>query len=140
MADRPVVLYIDQADLDAYEALKKEDMFSEQSNARMFLLALSVGYSNGLRVPLSSRTSFVRTEYLKDGEVALLDCLAISVAGGAEVLMDAHQTHKIAEEYAHGGVQELLRSVRSTEYGSYDLVFETQTQTLQRQNSGTVLR
>ena len=71
MPNTPDRLSIDKKDKKLYDSLVDE-IFQNRERKDQFLLAMAIGYENGLRQSLSTREGFFRTEYLKEIDKALI--------------------------------------------------------------------
>jgi hypothetical protein len=118
----PDRLYIHTKDKELYDMLLKTKFFSGKSNKELFLFAMAIGFKNQVRREISSKLEFVRTEYLKEKDYALLYSLAIFETGKTNIVNNEAEVYKIAEEYAHGGIQLLVEKVK----GSNSEFFEKQ--------------
>jgi len=116
--------YIDNNDKDLYRRLKEQvNLFSDRDNKDMFIFAVCYGFKNDFRKSLSSKFGFVRAEYLKEDDWALLKVLAVK-ADNIEVLNNQDKIIEIAEEYAHGGIELLIKDVNESQYDSFEKNFE----------------
>lgn len=122
MADKIDRLFIDKKDEDRFNKLKKTTrILNGKSNKEIFLLSMAMGYTNDVRVPIDQRHEYVRMEYLKPEDDALIAAIAVA-SNSAEILLDTSQVYKVAEEYAHGGAV-LLESILD-QPGSFEKTFE----------------
>lgn len=120
MARGPDRLSIDRADRELYEhdAIKSE-ILKGRENKEQFLFAMAIGFKNQVRRPLDAREGFVRAEYLRPEDEALIDAVAIHDTGSADVLADREAVFRIAEEYAHAGIRLLYDRATSSQPGSF---------------------
>ncbi|MEM3385754.1 MAG: hypothetical protein QW738_05375 [Nitrososphaeria archaeon] len=109
----PDRLYIHIKDENIYKELEQNEFFKGKSNKDLFLFAMAVGFKNKVRRPIESKKEFVREEYLKEKDLVLLYALAIFETGKIDVINNKAEVYKIAEEYAHGGIQLLIDKVRA---------------------------
>jgi len=59
-------LFIDEDDKNLYEVLKREFGSAERmSNKDAFLLAMAVGFKNGVKEKIKRKFGYVRNEYFK---------------------------------------------------------------------------
>ncbi|MEM2942808.1 MAG: hypothetical protein QXT81_05250 [Candidatus Bathyarchaeia archaeon] len=120
MARTPDRLSIDKADRDLYDhnAVKSE-ILKGRENKEQFLFTMAIGFKNQVRRPLDAREGFVRTEYLRPEDEALIDAVAIYDTGSPDVLADREAVFRIAEEYAHAGIRLLYDRATSSQPGSF---------------------
>jgi len=120
MARGPDRLSIDKADREYYEhAAIKNEVFKGRENKEQFLFAMAIGFKNQLSSPLDAREGFVRAEYLRPEDEALIDAVAIHHTGSADVLADREAVFRIAEEYAHAGIKLLYNKATSSQTGTF---------------------
>lgn len=122
---RPDRLNIDRNDRKLYDELKKDPFFKDIQNKELFLLAMAVGFRNGKRHPLERKDGFVRTEYLRSEDVALMSAVALHDSeGDLNILTDKNRVCETAEEYAHAGIYILYNKVSTLQFGSFDKILE----------------
>lgn len=121
MAEIPDRLYIDKKDVNLY---KECEIFKDKSNREQLLFAMAIGFKNSVKHPLERKEGFVRTEYLKPEDFALLNAVAMYDAKTPEILANKEEVFKIAEEYAHAGIKLLYEKIKSLQYGSFYKQFE----------------
>jgi hypothetical protein len=125
MPDIPATLSIDDQDRVQYEEkLKREPVFNSRDNKDVFLVAMSFGFKNKVRVPLRKKFGFVRTSYLQIEDDALMDVVAYGDTGDPEVLADRGRVYQIAEEYAHGGIGLLVDWIAAQPHHSTEKALE----------------
>lgn len=123
----PDRFYIRKSDIEEYKRLKERDSpLEKKSNKDLFILALSIGYFEGIRLELDNKEGFVRTEYLSDKDKSLISALAVAEEGSLDVLLDKKKVYSIAEEYAAGGIRQLKERVFSGGYASFSKVLESE--------------
>ncbi|MCS7242529.1 hypothetical protein [Candidatus Caldatribacterium sp.] len=125
LKDVPVV-NIDEEDKKAYKELgESEEIFRNADAKDIFIIAVGLGVHKGLRKPIQKKHSggFFRGSYLREEDEALLAAVAV-YATSVDVLCNEREVVEIAEEYAHGGVQELLRWVQSSPFECFEKDFE----------------
>jgi len=122
----PDRLYIDENDRKLYDEVIEEifrgkigDEEKRWERKDQFLLAMAIGFKNEVRRPLKKKEGFIRKEYLKPEDKALINAIAIYDTGSIEVLLDKQKVFSIAEEYAHAGIRILHGEIKSGEPGSY---------------------
>ena len=120
MARLPDRLYIDKEDRELYghDSVKSE-ILAGRENKEQFLFAMAIGFKNQVRRPLDTREGFVRLEYMRPEDEALVDIVAIYDTGSADVLSDRETVFRIAEEYAHAGIKLLYDKATSGQPGSF---------------------
>lgn len=126
LKDVPVI-DIDEKDREAYDRLKEsEEVFRNLDWKDVFIIAMGLGLYKGLRKPIQKRHSggFFRGSFLREEDEALLAAAAVYAESGVDVLSNEREVIAIVEEYAHGGVHELLRWVESSPYGTFEKDFE----------------
>jgi hypothetical protein len=122
MPEKPDRLYIDQSDVQRYDDLEKcVRMFGKRQKKELFLTAMAIGWKNEARIPINKKQEFVRMEYLRPEDEALIYAVAIS-AGSVDILVDPLKVYQIAEEYAHGGITLLIAKINQP--GSFEKNFE----------------
>jgi len=122
MPEKPDRLYIDQSDVQRFDDLEKNvRMFEKRQKKELFLTAMAIGWKNEARIPMGKRQEFVRMEYLRPEDEALIYAVAIS-AESVDVLADPLKVMQIAEEYAHGGIPLLIAKINQP--GSFEKNFE----------------
>lgn len=123
-------VYIREKDRADYKRLRdaKDSPLYDTDNKNLFILAMSIGFYNQIRIELGEgKFGFVRTEYFKNKEKALIYAVAIFTEGTIEVLKDKKKVYSIAEEYATGGIRLLKENVfESEEFASYFKRLESQ--------------
>ncbi len=117
---KPLTISVDKSCIEDFRRLlKKDSPLKSKETKDVFLLAVAKGYSFKSRVKLKNKESFVRTEYLKDEDEALLKAIAISETKDWKILSDPKEIFAIAEEYAVGGIKHLKHEVFDKQYGSF---------------------
>jgi hypothetical protein len=124
----PIIIYIKKSQRPDFDILLKDSIFKEKENKHVFLLAMLIGFKNGIKIKLTDRDSkgFFRTEYLSDREKALIKAIAIADQKSLLILKDKKKVYSIVEEYAAGGIKILKDKVTSGEYGSFIKKFEAE--------------
>ena len=117
-------LYIEESKKGKYEYLKKEDIFKDKSNKDLFLLAMVIGFKNNLRKELKRKNGFVRTEYLNEDDIALIDALGLEETDNTEFLLDQEKIFEIAEEFANTGIDFLMDQICGSDFSSIERRFE----------------
>ncbi len=79
----------------------------------VFMWAISLGYQQGKRRPLSGKkvTIFRWAQFSPQVDIPLLKALAIADSGNVNVLLSQDEIMTIAEEYANAGIYELRVNV-----------------------------
>lgn len=126
MAKVPDRLYVDEKDRVLYERIESTGMFRGKTRKEQFLLALGLGFNNGLKRPLGKREGFFLTKDMRPEDEALLNAVAAYDAKSLEVLCDKSEVFKIAEEYAHAGIKILADKIEATQYGSFQKRLESE--------------
>lgn len=121
---------------DLRQILKTPDG-KNATNPRIFLLAMSIGFSKGVKGEKPPRANdAARLEYLREDEVGRMRLIAIHDAESSEILESDEDVIDIAEQYAHGGLV-LLRAEKETNPAFLDwLVAEMYKQTRQFTKNG----
>jgi hypothetical protein len=124
----PAAFYINKQDRALYEELlrDKNSPFREKDNKDVFLMAMTIGFAEGLRMKLDKREGFFRAEYLKPKEWALIAAVSVADKGNLNPLLDKKEEYAIAEEYAAGGVRLLKDKVFGGDFGSYGRKLESE--------------
>jgi len=102
----------------------KIEIFGEKSRKEQFLFAMAFGFKNKIKRPLETKEGFFLTKDLRVEDEALMDIVAVYDTGSADILSDRGKVFKIAEEYAHAGINLLHGKISSIEYGSFNKHFE----------------
>jgi len=119
----PDRLYVDKEDIKLYKFLQNEELFNGRENKDLFIIAIAFGYNNGLRKKIERREGFVRTEYLKEEDWALIYSIALDI-GPIEILEDDKMIFEVIEEYAKGGIELIVDKIEKTQFGSFEKKFE----------------
>ena len=123
--ENPDRLHIDKADRDFYNHdMLQNELFQSCTNKEQFLFAMAVGFKNGVNWELKTQDGFLRTEYLREEDEALIDAVALyhsSKTGEnpVEILSDRDKVFVIAEEYAHAGIKLIYDNLTSGQPGSF---------------------
>lgn len=123
MTKVPDRLYVDKEDIKLYKFLQNEELFNGRENKDLFIIAIAFGYNNGLRKKIERREGFVRTEYLKEEDWALIYSIALDI-GPIEILEDDKMIFEVIEEYAKGGIELIVDKIEKTQFGSFEKKFE----------------
>lgn len=126
MSTEPDRFCIDKEDRVLYEKISGESMFKGKNRKEQFLIAMAIGFHNGVRQSLSNRESgglFLDKDLRREDE-ALINALALHEDNSAEVLADKGKVFTIAEEYAHAGIKLLVDEIENTQFGSFYRQFE----------------
>lgn len=105
-------VYIDESVSDIYQQLKSgpntqpEDAPFETFKD-IFMLAASLGFRNGRRVPTTKSGSEIRLSVFTEDDIAILKAIAIAETGDVEILSRFGEILSIAEEYANAGSYEV---------------------------------
>lgn len=110
-----------------HKSLKKDypGLFKEFSNKNYFILSLVYGFNNEARLPLKKKATggFFRADTLSDSDFALLQCIAIHEEN-EEILNNPYEVFTIVEEYAHGGLELMVKDFKGIQFGSLEKWFE----------------
>jgi len=125
MPNIPDRIYIDKKDkelydkgLDTVDWLRFRDREGKRTRKEQFLFAMAIGFKNGMRRPLKTKEGFFLIKDLRPEDDALLNAVTM-FAEGPEILSDKGEVFKIAEEYAHAGIQILVGEIKSSSFGSF---------------------
>ncbi|MFA5867127.1 MAG: hypothetical protein WC891_04070 [Actinomycetota bacterium] len=126
MITSPDRLNIDKTDRRLYEQLDKEPVLLGKTRGRkdQFLLAMSIGYKSGMRLPIKSKEGFVLTKDLNAEDYALIFAVAASDSKNIDIIADDVEVVSIAEEYAHAGIKTLIEKLKEVGFGSFEKQFE----------------
>ena len=130
------VINIDKSDRQIIKELKESGFLSleDSSNIEIFLLAFSIGYRDKTQIPLESKESYVRYEYLSEADKAIIFSCAIEHFQTTDVLNDkskimdyvqeaAHYGFMVLDNYkSHGSFEEIQRNIIEELYNKYDLL------------------
>jgi hypothetical protein len=123
----PTRLYIDRSDREKYDRLlEKDGVFAGKDNKDIFMIAMAIGYSRGVRVKLTRKEGYVRFEYLKDRDKSIIKAVAVAATATLDVLLDKKKVYSIAEEYARGGIKLLVDMVFGGGFGSFEKKLESE--------------
>src|SRR5664280_350452 len=128
MAQSPDRLSIDKSDRQLYEQVKEDPLFHGLENTDLFLVAMAMGFRHQTRTPLTTKEGYILLKTLgSPGSFAwaCVDSLAF-MHGGLDMVADMAAKIQLVEEYAHAGIGILCGDVTSTEFGSYEKIFEQQ--------------
>lgn len=117
----PLIIYVKKSQRADFDKLLEEVVFKDKGTKDVFLLAMLVGFKNGIKIKLTDRDSkgFSRTEYLSDKEKALIESIAIVDQKTLLILKNKKKVYSIAEEYAAGGIKILKDKVFGGRHVSY---------------------
>ena len=93
-------------------------IFYKRRQVDIFLLAMAIGYARKNRKKIARPSMSIRRDALKEKEVWIMCSVALAEEGCLEVLADPPRVVRICEEYANGGIDELIKmdkSVRESE-------------------------
>lgn len=128
---KPDRLFIGKEDVDTYKNISNESFFRNKSNKELFMIALAYGIKCDLKIELQEREEYVRREYLKQDDWAILHSIAFQELG-LEELTNIGEIFNIAEQYAHGGIK-LLKERLDSIHGSADKEFEVEIRDLYKE-------
>ena len=106
-------IHIDLKHHELYSQLTNGDEAPFKTMKDLFMLAASVGYAQGRRVPLSGqkREIFRWPVFSPQEDIPVLRAIAIAETGDTAVLIDQNEMLTIVEEYANSGIDEIRRDV-----------------------------
>ena len=105
-------IHIDPKHHELYSQLTNGDEAPFKTMKDLFMLAASVGYAQGRRVPLSGQREIFRwPTFTSQEDVPVLRAIAIAETGDTVVLVDQNELLTIVEEYANSGIDEIRRDV-----------------------------
>ena len=105
-------VHIDPKHHELYSQLTTGDESPFKTMKDLFMLAASVGYARGRRVPLSGQREIFRWPVFSPQEdIPVLRAIAIAETEDTAVLVDQNRLLTIAEEYANSGIEEVRREV-----------------------------
>ena len=108
-----------------YDKISESEAFFKGKDRRdQFLYAMAVGVRNRMKQPLSRTDGMFNTRDLSGEDEALLYAVAILDTGSFDILNDIASVYRIAEEYAHAGVQIIAKELETVQYGSYSKQLE----------------
>lgn len=108
--DYPRDLRIEENMAEEYERLvsRSSSPFHGAEKSDIFLLAAAVGWHTRRRQSIENRYVLVNRSALSDREQWILKSIAIADYGDAEILRNGRETIRIAEQYANGGIHEIM--------------------------------
>jgi hypothetical protein len=122
MSKEPDRLYIDKNDRKLYENIELDEngdkFFEGKTRKDQFIFAMATGFINNVHQPLDTKENFFLTKDLRREDEAIINAVAL-FANDIEILKDTEKVFKIAEEYAHAGVNILNDKIKSTVHGSF---------------------
>ncbi len=122
----PIVLNVKESLIKDFERLlEKDSPLKGKENKHVFILAMMTGFSEGHRMKLDKKKSYIRMEYLSEKEKSVIKAIALHDEKNLEVLADPQKIYSIAEEYASGGIKYLKEAVFTAQHGSYIKRLET---------------
>ena len=105
-------VHIDPKHHELYSQLTTGDESPFKTMKDLFMLAASVGYARGRRVPLSGQREIFRwPTFTSQEDVPVLRAIGIAETEDTAVLVDQDRLLTIAEEYANSGIEEVRREV-----------------------------
>ncbi len=105
-------IHIDPKHHALYSCLTSGDEAPFKTMKDLFMLATSVGFARGRRVPLSAQREIFRWPVFSPQEdIPVLRAISIAETGDAVAMVDQSQLMNIAEEYANGGIDEVRQEV-----------------------------
>ena len=84
-------------------------IFYKKRQVDIFLLAMAIGYARKSRKKVVRPSASIRRDALTEKEVWIMCSVALAEEGRLEVLADPTRVVRICEEYANGGIDELMR-------------------------------
>ena len=93
-------------------------IFYKRRQIDIFLLAMAIGFARKNRKKVTRPSMSIRRDALREKEVWMMCSVALAEEGRLEVLADPPRVVRICEEYANGGINELIKmdkSVRESE-------------------------
>lgn len=118
----PDRIYIEKGDRETkYKKLLELPCFSNMENKDIFLYAMSIGFSLGVREKIKSREGFFLANLLEEDHYSttILYSVALFETNNDEILADIKEVFNIAEEYANSGVSFLIAKFEQIQFGSY---------------------
>lgn len=88
-------------------------IFHRKRQVDIFLLAMSIGYAKKIRKKVARPSRSIRRDALTEKEVWIMCSVALAAVERLEVLADPAHVVRICEEYANGGIDELMRMDKS---------------------------
>ena len=88
-------------------------IFNKKRQVDIFLLAMSIGYAKKIRKKVVRPSRSIRRDALTEKEVWIMCSVALAAEKRLEVLADPARVVRICEEYANGGIDELMRMDKS---------------------------
>lgn len=88
-------------------------IFHRKRQVDIFLLAMSIGYAKKIRKKVARPSRSIRRDALTEKEVWIMCSVALAAEERLEVLADPAHVVRICEEYANGGIDELMRMDKS---------------------------
>lgn len=100
---------------------------------------MAIGLSENSYCELSGKKeTYIRSEYLKEKDKALIDAVAVYHIGNLEVLQDMKKVFSIAENYAAGGLKLLKERVFEGEMGTFTKRLESDLRSILENEFGGV--
>lgn len=84
-------------------------IFHKKRQVDIFLLAMSIGHAKKIRKKVARPSMSIRRDALTEKEVWIMCSAALAAEERLEVLADPARVVRICEEYANGGIDELMK-------------------------------
>lgn len=88
-------------------------IFHKKRQVDIFLLAMSIGHAKKISKKVARPSMSIRRDALTEKETWLMCSVALDAEKRLEVLADPARIVRICEEYANGGIDELMRMDKS---------------------------
>ena len=88
-------------------------MFYKRRQVDIFLLAMAIGYARKNRKKVARPSMSIRRDALREKEVWMMCSVALAEESRLEVLADPPRVVRICEEYANGGINDLMKMDKS---------------------------
>ena len=88
-------------------------IFHKKRQVDIFLLAMSIGHAKKIRKRVARPSMSIRRDALTEKETWIMCSVALAAEKRLEVLADPALIVRICEEYANGGIDELMRMDKS---------------------------
>lgn len=127
MESEPLTLGMGKTDRSVYNEILESSQLKKGRllNKEVFLLAAVLGFKKGQRIHIKGdKESYFRVETLKEGDIALMDAIAIKETENLDIINNKKEVFTIIEEYAHAGIQILKDMVFDKDSGSFIKKFE----------------
>jgi len=112
---------VDKNDRKIYSKISegKDGFFKGANRKEQFLTAMAIGFLNNVRKPLGNKDALFNTREIDSKDMALINAVYVYDTDNLDGLTNGEEILKIAEEYAHAGINILNDQIESTTLGNF---------------------